>query len=142
MRTFESGATRDSEGEKLDYEGFLSPQALEAYANYMHGHRRQADGKLRASDNWQNGIPMPVYMKSLCRHLFSAWAWHRRPGAWDEEARAFMIEALCGILFNTFGYLHEFLADWENAQAELAEGKVIFNQPDPPAGWTEKEKLD
>ena len=32
MRTFATGATRDTEVEKLDYEGFLSPVVLKAYA--------------------------------------------------------------------------------------------------------------
>jgi len=58
MRTFESGATRDDDGTKLDFDGFLSPQALEAYAKYMHKHRVQSDGKLRASDNWKHGMPL------------------------------------------------------------------------------------
>ena len=53
MHHFGTGATRDSDANKLDFEGFLSPPALEAYAEYMHRHRFQADGVVRASDNWQ-----------------------------------------------------------------------------------------
>jgi hypothetical protein len=64
MREFETGATRNPEEGKLDYEGFLSPLVLECYAKYMHEHRLQSDGKLRDSDNWQKGIPKEVYMKS------------------------------------------------------------------------------
>ncbi len=56
-REFISGATRNSEEGKLDYEGFLSPLALARYAQYMHRHRELEDGTLRASDNWQKGIP-------------------------------------------------------------------------------------
>ena len=118
MRTFESGATRDGEEGKLDFEGFLSPLALEAYARYMHGHRKQSDGELRDSDNWQKGIPLDVYMKSLWRHLFTSWRLHRAPGAWSQSARAVMVEALCAILFNTFGYLHEFLLEGEKERLD------------------------
>lgn len=53
MRSFESGATRDSDESKHDYDGFLSYPALVAYGAYMHMHRLQEDGKLRDSDNWQ-----------------------------------------------------------------------------------------
>ncbi len=116
MRTFDTGATRDGEEGKLDFEGFLSPLALDAYARYMHQHRKQADGALRDSDNWQKGIPLPVYMKSLWRHFFFVWRLHRAPGAWSSEAREVMIEALCAMLFNTFGYLHEFLLEAERDQ--------------------------
>ena len=57
MREFDTGATRDAETNKLDFEGFFSPLALEEYAKYMHMHRRQADGNVRDSDNWQKGMP-------------------------------------------------------------------------------------
>ena len=53
MRTFDTGATRDSDNDKLDYEGFLSPLVLRRYAEYLHKHRKQSDGKIRTSDNWQ-----------------------------------------------------------------------------------------
>ena len=39
IRTFETGATRDTELGKLDYEGFLSPTVLKAYAEYLNKHR-------------------------------------------------------------------------------------------------------
>jgi hypothetical protein len=104
MRQFETGATRDEDKEKLDFEGFLSPIVLERYAQYMHGHRRQADGQMRASDNWQRGIPKDAYMKSLWRHFFEAWKIHRITGN-----RNLLEDALCGVLFNASGYLFEVL---------------------------------
>lgn len=103
VRQFSTGATRDSDGDKLDYEGFIDPFTLEVYAQYMHRHRVQPDGNLRDSDNWQKGIPTSVYMKSLLRHVFELWRAHRR-GAVDQAA---VLDACCGILFNTFGYIHE-----------------------------------
>jgi len=106
MRTFETGATRDTDTDKYDYEGFLSPLVLEAFGAYMHRNRIQPDGNLRDSDNWQKGIPLPVYMKSLWRHFMTLWTAHR-----NGASRAETIEALCGIMFNTMGYLHELLKE-------------------------------
>lgn len=101
MRKFGSGATRDDETNKLDYEGFLSPIVLQRFARYMHQHRIQADGNLRDSDNWQKGMPRDAYMKSAWRHFMAWWSAHRN-GQNDEEA-------LCALLFNTMGYLYEVL---------------------------------
>lgn len=113
MRTFETGATRDSDDNKLDYEGFLSPVVLKRFAEYMHRHRTQADGQLRDSDNWQKGIPRDAYMKSLFRHFMDVWSCHRGIGS-DEQLE----EALCAMLFNVQGYLHEYLT--------LAPGECPF----------------
>ena len=102
MRTFETGATRDTDQNKHDYEGFLSPLVLERFAEYMTKHRKQADGNLRASDNWQKGIPLDAYMKSGWRHFFDWWKEHRgRPSTEGVE------DAICALLFNAMGYLHE-----------------------------------
>jgi len=105
-REFQTGATRDQEDGKFDYEGFLSPAVLYRFAEYMHKHRLQKDGSLRDSDNWQKGIPLDVYMKSGFRHFFDWWHCHRSnvgPGATEE--------ALCALMFNVMGYLYEYLKD-------------------------------
>lgn len=99
IRIFQTGATRDTEENKLDYEGFLSPLVLERYAQYMHKHRRQSDGSLRASDNWQKGIPVEVYMKSMWRHFMSVWSGYRSGRLSEED--------ICALLFNAMGMLHE-----------------------------------
>ena len=99
MRRFDGGATRDTDTDKLDFEGFLAPRVLRAYAEYMHECRVQSDGALRASDNWQKGIPRSVYMQSMWRHFFEVWEGHR--------AGAVSRSALCGLLFNVMGYLFE-----------------------------------
>ncbi len=107
VRQFGSGATRSDEPDRLDYEGFLSPLVFKRYAEYMHGHRKQADGKLRDSDNWQKGIPITSYMKSKYRHFLDTWFFHRGQ---DKLAVAKDIEeSLCAELFNTMGMLHEVL---------------------------------
>ena len=109
VRTFKSGATRNVDHNKLDYEGFLSPMVLETYAQYMHSHRKQADGSVRASDNWQKGIDKDVYMKSMWRHFFDVWKLHRGYKAISpEDGHEITIsEALSALLFNVMGYLHE-----------------------------------
>src|SRR5438105_8194950 len=93
-RSFDSGATRNDDSEQLDYEGFISPVALKMYAEYMHKHRYQKDGSVRASDNWQKGIPATSYLKSLVRHTMHAWLEGR-----GYESREGMVDALCGIIF-------------------------------------------
>lgn len=103
MRKFESGATRNSDESKLDFEGFLSPTALEHFAEYMNKNRVQADGNIRDSDNWQKGIPLDSYMKSMFRHFFDVWKAHR-----GLETPEDMITNLSALMFNVQGYLHEY----------------------------------
>lgn len=114
VRTFSTGATRDTSEGKNDYEGFLSPLVIEAYGDYMQEHQRQSDGSIRPSDNWQKGMPFDVYMKSLLRHVIDFWKLHRgysvkaelRGGVWVLPTKRTL---LCSILFNAMGYLHELL---------------------------------
>jgi hypothetical protein len=102
MRTFKSGATRDQDETKLDYEGFYSPSVMKRFAEYMNEHRQQPNGSMRSSDNWQKGMPLEAYMKSAFRHFMDWWAIHR-----DEPADEDLEVALCALIFNAQGYLHE-----------------------------------
>ena len=106
VRTFDTGATRDSDEGKHDFEGFLSPTVLKRYAEYMSKHRVQSDGSLRDSDNWQKGMPRKQYMKSLWRHFMDMWSQHRGLEGQDE-----LEESICALLFNGQGYLHELLKE-------------------------------
>ena len=108
IRTFETGATRDTNADKPDYEGFLSPTVLKRFGEYMHKHRKQSDGNLRASDNWQKGIPKQEYMKSGWRHFMDLWLEHR-----GLKSRDGLEDALCALLFNVMGYLYEHLKEKE-----------------------------
>ena len=119
-RTFETGATRDTAEGKIDYEGFLSPLVLERFGKYMHAHRVQSDGTLRASDNWQVGIPLPIYMSSAWRHFMDWWDYHRhiRPMGWHPKDESVLEDAICGLLFNAMGYLHEVLKARRNSAGE------------------------
>jgi len=130
MRSFDSGATRSSEEGKYDYEGFLSPRVLERYAQYMNENRVQADGVIRDSDNWQKGMGLNVFMKSLWRHFMSLWKLHR--GIKDPDT----IEgALCALLFNVMGYMHEVLVAKESKTPEEIAQALQFRNYEPiPAG--------
>jgi hypothetical protein len=105
MRQFATGATRNTDDNKPDYEGFISPLVTQRFGRYMHKHRFQADGKVRASDNWQKGIPIEQYLKSGTRH----WEDVRliMDGYPELATEEDLSEALCAMLFNVSGMLFE-----------------------------------
>src|SRR5689334_22651813 len=98
MRHFGTGATRDQDTSKHDYEGFNSPRVEKDYGEYMTTNRIQPDGSVRASDNWQLGIPLDAYIKSLVRHVEDLRLHHR--GYADEAVDADLVSVLCAIRFN------------------------------------------
>ncbi len=106
VRKFETGATRDTDAGKPDYEGFISPLVVERYGEYMNKHRVQSDGEVRDSDNWMRGIPKDAYMKSGWRHFHDWWVAHR-----GFLSRDGIEEALCALMFNVMGYLHVLLME-------------------------------
>ena len=108
-RTFTTGANRDTTEGKLDYEGFLSPLVIQRYAEYKHKCRHLSDGTLRESDNWQKGMPKEVYMKSMWRHFMDVWQMQRGNLHTITEKE----NALCALLFNVQGMLHEELKDMD-----------------------------
>lgn len=112
FRTFETGATRDLDESKLDYEGFLSPAVLKRFAEYMHKNRVMADGSLRSSDNWQAGMPNESYVKSGWRHWQDVWSNHRGLDTGVDQE-----EALCAVMFNAMGYLYNILQDKDEKDA-------------------------
>ena len=136
MRTFESGATRDDDETKSDYEGYLSPLAIRRYGEYMSSHRTQADGKMRASDNWQKGMPLFAYMKSMWRHVMDLWTLHRGHEVNDKKDSHPVSEqeALCGVIFNAMGYLHVL-------ETEKREGPAPSFIEDSPATGSQSENL-
>jgi len=115
MREFSTGATRDTAEGKNQYPGFLSPLTLEAFGNFMRKNQKQADGKMRASDNWKKGIPRDAYLESMFRHFLEVWAIHddyklereQDPLGAPQDIPEDLLEALCALYFNVGGYLHE-----------------------------------
>jgi len=142
MRSFTSGATRDTNEGKLDYEGFLSPVVLKQFARFMNMNRLQSDGKLRDSDNWQKGIPMDVYRKSLFRHYMEFWEETRHQDQMGADFKSRLsdinlVSAACGMMFNTMGYLLEWLKENEEVRfdddeptTEMAARRKKINESD------------
>ena len=138
MREFSTGATRDDEGTKPDYRGFLSPLALRRFGQYMNEHRVQADGTLRASDNWKKGIPQKEYLSSLLRHTVDLWWWLECQG--DLGDRKKLIEdLLCAIFFNAQGLLHERLLG-RDVGLEAPPSPEVYMSPKVPFEVWQKER--
>jgi hypothetical protein len=113
VRTFDTGATRDTDQNKHDPEGFTSPLVDQRFNEFMHKNRFQKDGNYRDGDNWQKGIPKDQYMKSMLRHVQDARLHH--DGFNDLTVEDFET-ALCAIIFNAKGYLFELLQEKRKTQ--------------------------
>lgn len=116
VRKFQTGATRDTDEGKYDYEGFLSPLVIQRFGKYMHKHRIQSDGSLRDSDNWQKHFGenhFAVCMKSLWRHFLDLWCLHRGLKRYDKKDghEITKLEALMAIFFNVMAYADKILKD-------------------------------
>jgi len=94
---------------------------IEEFGKYMNKHRVQANGTVRASDNWQKGMPQEQYMKSGWRHFMDLWKAHR--GLQSVP----IPEACCALMFNVMGYLHETLTREVAAEASAH----VFMSPAP-----------
>ncbi len=111
MRTFPSGATRDSDEGKIDYAGFGSAIVDHFFGAYMHKHRLQSDGVMRASDNWKNGIPIAELWRSARRHMHDV---DLHMDDWEEYARDDLLSSLCGLKFNINAMILEAIRGMEN----------------------------
>jgi hypothetical protein len=109
MRTFETGATRDTDKSKPDYDGFLSELVIPRFAEYMTKHRYQADGNIRSSDNWKKGVPKECYIKSLFRHFIDLWRSYKGITIYNNGDIVSTEDLACACLFNIQGFLHEYL---------------------------------
>ena len=126
MRIFGTGATRDTDTNKLDYQGFLSPIVLERFAQYMDQHRVQSNGSMRDSDNWKAGIPREAYIKSGLRHTMDWWLAHE-----GYNSREPIEDALCGVIFNSMGYLFELLKEKEDDGTDLRQLSFLQAKENP-----------
>lgn len=107
LRTFATGATRDTAKNKLEPFGFISPQALYRFSQYMDRHRLQTDGTMRDSDNWKKGIPIDAYVQSLIRHTMDFWLVMSGGKPLYDPHTTDPQEIACAIMFNVQGFLHE-----------------------------------
>jgi hypothetical protein len=136
IRKFDTGATRNTDTGKYDYEGFLHPLVLEAFAAYMHSNRRQRDGTYRDSDNWQKGIPLAVYIKSNWRHFVDLWKSQRGIRVPEGE-----LGASAGVLFNTMGWMLERMKadpEWLPRELKVYEAYRAEELASRVRGQTEK----
>jgi hypothetical protein len=122
VRLFSSGATRTNDANRLDVWGFISPEVVHRFSIYMHKHRQQADGGLRASDNWQKGMPKIEYVKSLLRHVYDFWLMSRGKKPLFAPRDTDMEDVACAILFNIQGWLLESVLGRETT--EVADGSL------------------
>ncbi len=131
-RTFKSGATRGSDEGKIDPEAALSPLVLEGYCSYMREHRLEGPGEPREDDDWQKGIPIASYMKSLLRHVLEAWRAYR---AYDGSGN--LKDSLYATLFNTQGMLHEILmTELPMETLTIDEYRELSGNPTPTSAKT------
>ena len=129
MRTFTSGATRDTTAGKHEPWGFMSALVESRFCEYMTRHRVQADGSLRASDNWKRGIPLEVYAHSLSRHILDLrLILEGHPG---QAVEGDVEEVLCAVLFNVQGMLHETVKRRVSPKSREGEGEENRPQPSP-----------
>lgn len=111
-REFDSGASRNSDEGKLEYNGFNSSVVDLAYAKYMHKHRFLEDGTMRESDNWKKGIPVPEIQKSLGRHYMDYRLICDGYNVIENGETHDLIDALMGLRFNVNAHLHELLKNY------------------------------
>jgi hypothetical protein len=120
IRTFETGATRNPLGDKIQWigpQGLLSIPALREFGSYMRRHRRQEDGSLRDYNNWRlnGGIPQAVSVDSLGRHVLDVADLSEGRTVLDENGNTVtMIDACCAVIFNAFSILNGELSHGEN----------------------------
>lgn len=118
-RTAETGANRNSDEGKLDYEAFNSPIVDWYYAQYMHSHRLLEDGTFRDGDNWQKGFPDDWYHKSLARHYKDYHLTTRGIKVLEKGKEMKLEDILCGIIFNAKGHLHKLLKDKKEVERDF-----------------------
>jgi len=96
VTTFETGAARDTQEGKPNFYECLSPFAVWRYGEYMAvASAKYGDG------NWQKGIPIESYMKSLERHFLKL----KMQLAYDYDAEP-GVDHAAAIMFNVMGLMH------------------------------------
>lgn len=122
-RVFKTGANRNSDEGKLDYEAFNHPLVDWYYAQYMHSHRKLEDGTLRDGDNWQKGFPPDVIQKSLARHYKDYHLVTHGIKVIEGGKEHDIKDILCGIIFNCKAHLLELLKDTKRVDRNYHEAK-------------------
>jgi len=144
---FTTGATRSTDAGKVDFEGHINPEVLAVFGEFMNAHRVQRDGRIRASDNWQQGIPIYRYVKSLIRHTLEFWRmWRGTPVINPDNSKFFTFrEVTSAIMFNVMGVIFEavqrhpqfldahLLPTWQRQQWEQEDAVEPTKAPAEPS---------
>lgn len=93
---FPSGAIRDSQEDKPDFNETISWTAFNRYAKYMTGKKSKY-----GAGNFKRGIPTESYVKSMLRHVDKFMRNTFENG--DDEKNE---DHLSAIVFNVFGIMH------------------------------------
>lgn len=108
MRVSSTGATRNDDNGKIDYR-YKSAVVSRAMGEYMHAHRKQKDGKIRAADNWKHGMPLEWYLKSFRGHLEDFELIMEGHKVTEGDKPVSLWHALFGLLFNLTAFMHELI---------------------------------
>lgn len=104
LRNFDTGAIRDNDENKINYQGALSPLVLEAYGAYIQKHSLLPDGTRRNNKNWQNLFGTHEEHRQVC--IESAWR-HFIDLLMEHDgynSRDGLDEAIGGLMFNIQAY--------------------------------------
>ena len=117
LRNFDTGAIRDNDDSKINYQGALSPLVLEAYGAYIQKHSLLPDGTRRNNKNWQNLFGTHEEHRQVCiesawRHFIDLLMEHD-----GYDSRDGLDEAIGGLLFNIQAY-------WFSVLKERKGGRV------------------
>jgi len=104
LRNFDTGAIRDNDDSKINYQGALSPLVLEAYGAYIQKHSLLPDGTRRNNKNWQNLFGTHEEHRQVCiesawRHFIDLLMEHD-----GYDSRDGLDEAIGGLMFNIQAY--------------------------------------
>ena len=115
IRTFEGGATRNNDPDRIDFLRMMSLEVLFAYADYMRRNRRQTDKdgnliKLRDFDNWKGGFPPHETAESLMRHVLDLGA---LTDGIEPMRECNIPDTCCALIFGATAYLHKHLKERE-----------------------------
>jgi hypothetical protein len=108
IRSFSTGAIRDSEEGKEDYIETISWSAFKRFAKYMTGKKKKY-----GEGNFKKGMPIDAYERSLMRHIQKYLENKYEDGNSEKEE-----DHLAAAWFNIQGIMHE----EERAKKDSAQG--------------------
>lgn len=96
-REFQTGAFRDTNGDKPNMLSYTDPEVEWRYALYM-----KESEKRYGRANWKKGLPKYEYLESLRRHFTKIWL--REEKGIDLEPE---VDHEAAVMFNIIGFMRE-----------------------------------